>query len=54
MTPSELRTPHLHGALAIPRLQDDLAAIKVGLTLAWSNGVTESHIHRLKLMKRQG
>jgi transposase len=35
-------------------LQDDLVAIKVGLTLAWSNGVTEGQIHRLKLLKRQG
>jgi transposase len=35
-------------------LQDDLAAVTAGLTLAWSNGVTEGHIHRLKLMKRQG
>ena len=31
-----------------------LAAVTAGLTLAWSNGVTEGHIHRLKLMKRQG
>jgi transposase len=35
-------------------LQDDLRAIQAGLTLAWSNGVTEGQIHRLKLMKRQG
>jgi transposase len=35
-------------------LQDDLAAVTAGLTLAWSNGVTAGHIHRLKLMKRQG
>ncbi len=35
-------------------LQDDLAAITAGLTLAWSNGVTEGHVHRLKLVKRQG
>jgi transposase len=34
-------------------LRDDLAAIKAGLTLAWSNGVTEGQIHRLKLLKRQ-
>jgi transposase len=25
-----------------------------GLTLEWSNGVTEGHVHRLKLVKRQG
>jgi transposase len=35
-------------------LQDDLVAIKAGVTLEWSNGVTEGHIHRLKLVKRQG
>jgi transposase len=34
-------------------LQDDLVAIKAGLTLAWSNGITEGQIHRLKLVKRQ-
>jgi transposase len=35
-------------------LQHDLSAISAGLTLEWSNGVTEGHIHRLKLVKRQG
>jgi len=35
-------------------LQDDLAAIQAGLTLPWSNGVTEGQINRLKLLKRQG
>jgi transposase len=35
-------------------LQDDLSAITAGLTLEWSNGVTEGQIHRLKLLKRQG
>ena len=35
-------------------LKDDLAAIQAGLTLPWSNGVTEGHINRLKLLKRQG
>jgi len=34
-------------------LQDDLAAVTAGLTLGWSNGVTEGQIHRLKLVKRQ-
>lgn len=34
-------------------LQDDLAAIEAGLTLPWSNGVTEGQINRLKLFKRQ-
>jgi transposase len=35
-------------------LQEDLAAVTAGLTLEWSNGVTEGQSHRLKLMKRQG
>jgi hypothetical protein len=35
-------------------LQDDLTAIKARLTLEWSHGVTEGHVHRLKLVKRQG
>jgi transposase len=29
-------------------------AIKAGLILEWSNGVTEGQIHGLKLVKRQG
>lgn len=35
-------------------LKDDLAGIQAGLTLPWSNGVTEGQINRLKLLKRQG
>jgi transposase len=35
-------------------LQDGLRAIQAGLSLAWSNGMTEGHIHCLKLVKRQG
>jgi transposase len=35
-------------------LQEDLSAVKAGLTLAWSHGVTEGQVHRLKLVKRQG
>jgi transposase len=42
---------------ALPRfaqgLQEDLAAVTAGLTLPWSNGPVEGHIHRLKLLKRQ-
>ena len=34
-------------------LQEDLAAIQAGLTLPWSNGVTEVQVNRLKLLKRQ-
>jgi transposase len=35
-------------------LQQDLAAIKAGLTLPWSNGPVEGHVNRLKFLKRQG
>ncbi len=31
----------------------DYAAVKAGLTLAYSNGQTEAQIQRLKLLKRQ-
>ncbi len=34
-------------------LEADEAAVTAGLTLAWSNGQTEGHVHRLKLLKRQ-
>ena len=34
-------------------LRADWAAVQAGLTLPWSNGVTEGHVHRLKLLKRQ-
>ncbi len=33
-------------------LERDYAAVKAGLTVAWSNGQTEAQIHRLKLLKR--
>jgi transposase len=35
-------------------LQEDLAAVKAGLTLPWSNGPVEGHSNRLKVRKRQG
>jgi transposase len=35
-------------------LREDLAAVKAGLTLPWSNGPVEGHVNRLKLLKRQG
>jgi transposase len=33
---------------------EDLAAVKAGLPLPWSNGPVEGHVNRLKLLKRQG
>lgn len=32
----------------------DRAAVEAALTLPWSQGPTEGHIHRVKLLKRQG
>jgi transposase len=34
-------------------LRRDQAAVRAALSLAWSNGPTEGHINRLKLIKRQ-
>jgi transposase len=34
-------------------LRDDLAAVRAALSLPWSNGQTEGHVNRLKLIKRQ-
>lgn len=35
-------------------LDDDRAAVEAALTTPWSNGPVEGHVHRLKLIKRQG
>ena len=34
-------------------LKKDYDAVKAGLTLVWSQGPVEGHVHRLKLLKRQ-
>jgi len=34
-------------------LKKDYNAVKAGLTLVWSQGPVEGHVHRLKLLKRQ-
>jgi transposase len=34
-------------------LERDFDAVHAGLSLAWSNGPTEDHVNRLKLLKRQ-
>lgn len=34
-------------------LKKDYDAVKAGLTLEWSNGQVEGHVHRLQLLKRQ-
>jgi len=35
-------------------LRGDLDAVRAGLSQPWSNGPTEGHVHKLKLLKRQG
>lgn len=35
-------------------IQADRAAVDAALRMRWSNGPTEGHVHRLKLIKRQG
>jgi transposase len=35
-------------------LKRDSTAVQAALSLPYSNGVTEGHVHRLKLLKRQG
>ncbi|MFN8525955.1 MAG: transposase [Chloroflexota bacterium] len=35
-------------------LRTDWAAVTAALTLPWSTGLAEGHVHRLKLIKRQG
>jgi transposase len=34
-------------------LRKDWAAVTAGLTLPWSSGTVESHINRIKMIKRQ-
>ena len=34
-------------------LRRDYAAVEAGITTNWSNGTTEGHVNRLKLLKRQ-
>ena len=34
-------------------LTDDRAAVEAGLSQEWSNGQTEGHVNKLKLLKRQ-
>ncbi len=35
-------------------LHTDLDAVRAGLTMHWSNGMTEGFVNKLKLVKRQG
>ena len=35
-------------------IEQDRAAVEAALSQSWSNGPTEGHVNRLKLIKRQG
>jgi transposase len=35
-------------------IQLDRAAVEAALTTPWSTGMVEGHVHRVKLIKRQG
>jgi transposase len=48
---SDSEIPELRGLAK--SLRGDLAAVKAGLSLPWSNGPTEGSVHRLKMIKRQ-
>jgi transposase len=37
----------------VQSLKKEYEAVKAGLTLVWSQGPVEGHVHRLKLLKRQ-
>ena len=59
---AERLEPWLEGVLASPwcelkrfaqGLRQDYAAVKAALTWPYSNGPTEGHVNRLKLLKRQ-
>ena len=36
----------------VNKLRQDQAAVQVGLTLKWNNGMAQGHINRLKFLKR--
>ena len=56
--PDWLAAAEARGVDALPRfagkLRVDQDAVQAGLTLRWSNGQTEGHVTKLKLIKRQG
>lgn len=50
----EAQTSHVPGLNGfVKSLKTDLAAVKAGVSLPWSNGPTEGHVNRLKQIKRQ-
>jgi transposase len=51
----QVRTSHIPELLRFAGgIERDKAAVQAALLLPYSNGVVEGHVHRLKLIKRQG
>ena len=51
----QVRTSHIAELLRFAKgIERDLAPVQAALQHPYSNGVVEGHVHRLKLIKRQG
>lgn len=51
----EVRASHITELMRFVKgIERDLAPVQAALQLPYSNGVVEGHVHRLKLIKRQG
>ncbi|MGH7869538.1 MAG: transposase [Candidatus Dormibacteraceae bacterium] len=51
----QVRTSQIPELLRFAKgIERDQGAVQAALTLPYSNGVVEGHVHRLKLIKRQG
>lgn len=52
---ADVRASHIPELLRFVKgIERDKAAVQAALQLSYSNGVVEGHVHRLKLIKRQG
>jgi len=51
----EVRASHITELMRFAKgIERDQVPVQAALQLPYSNGVVEGHVHRLKLMKRQG
>ncbi len=51
----QVHTTHIAELIRFAKgIERDLAPVQAALQLPYSNGVVEGHVHRLKLIKRQG
>ena len=53
LKPGDIRHLNAHSTSTPVGDRGELAAVKAGLALPWSNGPTEGNVHRLKMIKRQ-